>query len=90
MSPDSKRPVSARFRVILSTDWPDKVVESVKASTGAQITRVKGNVLEGKVELEIRPDDTAAKAVRAWVEAGLGVLMEAPKAPTIEVFDAKD
>ncbi len=89
MNPDKKRPVSGRFRVTLDVDWPDAVVEAVKASTGATITMVNGPVLEGRVELEIRPEERAQRAVRDWVEAGLDVLMKAPKAPKIQILETK-
>ena len=89
MNPDRKRPVSGRFRVTLDVDWPHAMVEAVKASTGATITMVNGPVLEGRVALEIRPEDRAERAVRNWVEAGLDVLMKAPKAPMIEILETK-
>ncbi len=89
MNPDRKRPVSGRFRVTLDVDWPDAMVEAVKASTGATITMVNGPVLEGRVELEIRPEDRAERAVRDWVEAGLDVLMKAPRAPKIQILETK-
>jgi hypothetical protein len=89
MNPDRKRRVSGRFRVTLDVDWPDAVVEAVKASTGATITMVNGPVLEGRVELEIRPEERAGRAVRDWVEAGLDVLMKAPNAPKIEILETK-
>ena len=89
MNPDRKRPVSGRFRVTLDVDWPDAVVEAVKAGTGATITIVNGPVLQGLVELEIRPEERAERAVRDWVEAGLDVLMKAPRAPKIQILETK-
>jgi hypothetical protein len=89
MSSGRKRPVSGRFRVTLDVDWLDTMVEAVKASTGATITMVNGPVLEGRVELEIRPEERAERAIRDWVEAGLDVLVEAPKAPTVEILVTK-
>ena len=89
MNSGRKRPVSGRFRVTLDVDWLDAMVEAVKASTGATITMVNGPVLEGRVELEIRPEERAQHAIRDWVEAGLDVLVRAPKAPTIEILVTK-
>jgi len=89
VNPDMKRPVSGRFRVTLSADWPDAVVESVRESTGATITSVKGHVIEGHVALEIRRGDTATAAIKAWVEVGLGVLMKAEKPPQVEILETK-
>ena len=84
-----KRPISGRFRVTLSADWPDTLVESVRESTGAKITSVQGSVIEGRVALEIRPEDTATAAIKAWVEAGLGVLMKAEKPPKVEILETR-
>lgn len=81
--------MSGRFRVTLDVDWLDAMVEAVKARTGATITMVNGPVLEGRVELEIRPEERAERAIRDWVEAGLDVLVKAPKAPTIEILVTK-
>ncbi len=55
MNPDKKRPVSGRFRVTLDVDWPDAVVEAVRASTGATITMVNGPVLEGALNWKSVP-----------------------------------
>ncbi|OLC66627.1 MAG: hypothetical protein AUH69_06500 [Actinobacteria bacterium 13_1_40CM_4_65_12] len=52
-------------------------------------TTVNGPVLEGCVELEIRPEDRAEHAVRDCVVAGLDALMKAPKAPKIAVLETK-
>jgi hypothetical protein len=89
MTSGRKRPVSGRFRVTLDVDWLDAMVEAVKATTRATITMVNGPVLEGRVELEIRPEERAERAIRDWVEAGLDVLVKAPKAPTIEILATK-
>ena len=89
MSSGRKRPVTGRFRVTLDVDWLDAMVEAVKASMRATITMVNGPVLEGRVELEIRPEERAERAIRDWVEAGLDVLVKAPKAPTIEILVTK-
>jgi hypothetical protein len=89
MNPDRKRPVNGRFRVTLDVDWPDAMVQAVKASTGATITMVNGPVLEGRVELEIRAQDRAERAIRDWVEAALDTLVKSPKAPTIEILMTK-
>ena len=66
MSSGRKRPVTGRFRVTLDVDWLDAMVEAVKASTGATITMVNGPVLEGRLELEIRPEERAERAIRDW------------------------
>ena len=66
MSSGRKRPVNGGFRVTLDVDWLDAMVEAVKASTGATITMVNGPVLEGRLELEIRPEERAERAIRDW------------------------
>jgi hypothetical protein len=56
---------------------------------GGTITMVNGPVLEGRVELEIRPEDRAERAIRQWVEAGPDVLVKASRAATIEILVTK-